>query len=292
VEVTVKQWPAMIALVLCAGSVLLAQAPATFDVVSIKPNTSGDPMNRLAIEPGGRYRWTNTTLQQLIGMSYQRRPFDNREIVGGPDWLASARFDVIAHAGSTALLLGPDGFPGPLFAMVRAMLEDRFQLKTHDEQRERPVYALTLARRDGTLGPRLTRSTIDCTAVMRDQVQGKRPEPTPAGLLPCAIRPAPGRLQGSALSLEGFAGVLSSLVGRPVIDRTGLSGNFDVDLEFTPELVQGLAGAPAAAPPPPARSDLPSVFTAVQEQLGLKLESTRAPVDVLVIDRAERPSDN
>ena len=277
--------------VVIAASLTLAQATPQFDVVSIRPNTSGEAMNRLAIEPGGRYRWTNTTLQQLIGMSYQRRGFDNREIIGGPDWVASARFDVIAHAGSSTPLIDPSGFPGPLFAMVRAMLEDRFQLRVHNEQRERSVYALMLARRDGRVGPRLTPSDIDCAAVLHDQVQGKRPELTPAGLLPCAIRPAPGRLQGSALSLEGFTGVLASLLGRPVIDRTGLSGNFDIDLEFAPELVQGLAGAPVDTPPP-ARSDLPSVFTALQEQLGLKLESTRAPVDVLVIDRAERPSEN
>lgn len=282
-----------IAIALCAIAGPLAQAPPTFDVVSIKPNTSGEAMNRIAIEPGGRYRWTNTTLQQLIGMSYQRRGFDVREIIGGPEWLASARFDVIAHTDSTAPLVDASGFPGPLFAMVRAMLADRFHLKVHDEQRERPVYALTLARRDGMLGPRFTRSTIDCAAVMRDQVQGKRPELTPAGLVPCAVRGGvAGRVQGSALSLEGLTGLLASLVGRPVIDRTGLSGNFDVDLEFTPELVQAApAGAPVDAPPA-ARSDLPSIFTAVQEQLGLKLESTRAPVDVLVIDRAERPSEN
>jgi uncharacterized protein (TIGR03435 family) len=270
-----------------------AQAPRPmFDVVSIKPNTSGDAMNGIAIEPGGRYRWTNTTLQQLIGMAYQRRGFDTREIIGGPDWLASARFDVIAHTDSTAPLIDAAGFPGPLFAMVRAMLDERFQLKVHDEQRDRPVFALMLARRDGTLGPRLTRSNIDCAAVIRDQVQGKRPELTAAGLLPCALRAVPGRVQGSALTLEGFTGALAQLVGRPVIDRSGLLGNFDVDLEFAPELLQGPAGAGVAPSPPATRTDLPSLFTALQEQLGLKLEPTRAPVDVLVIDRAERPSEN
>ncbi len=286
-----KRIATLVLVIAGVGAFAQERTAPTFDIVSVKPNNSGEVANRLAIEPGGRYRWTNWTLEQLIGQSYQRRGFDNREIIGGPDWLKSARFDVVAHTESSDPLTDANGFPGPLFAMIRTMLQDRFQLRTHDEQRERPIYVLTLASRDGKLGPRLTRSTVDCAAIARDEVKGKLPDVAPGQPRPCAVRNTPGHVTASAVDLDGFAAsVIARTVGRPVVNRTGLNGAFDIDLEFTPELVQGGPGDVGARPAGP--TDAPSIFTAVQEQLGLKLDSTRAPVDVLVIDRAERPSEN
>jgi uncharacterized protein (TIGR03435 family) len=126
---------------------------------------------------------------------------------------------------------------------------------------------------------------------MRDRAQGKPVDPTANGTLPCAIRAVRGRIDASAISTQQLAGVLGRILSRPVVDRTGLSGNFDVTLEFRPDFqaafnVDPEPFEPAAAP------DAPSIFTAMEEQLGLKLESTRGPVDVLVIDRAEKPTEN
>jgi bla regulator protein blaR1 len=263
-------------------------AQPTFEVVSVKINTSKEPNNRIAVQPGGRFMWTNTTLKSLIGMAYQRRGFDDREILGGPDWIDSVRFDIIAKAEETPHV-DPGGFPGELFAMVRGMLAERFKLSVHEETRERPIYALVLARRDGTLGPALHKSEVDCAAVMREQVQGRTPAKTPSGVLPCAVGTPPGRLVAIGLTIDMLANVLSRHAGRPVIDTTGLTGAFDWNIEFAPDFHSPLpADGPAAIEK--EASDRPSIFTALQEQLGLKLESTRGTVGVLVIDHAERPT--
>jgi uncharacterized protein (TIGR03435 family) len=261
-----------------------------FEVVSIKPNRSGDPGLRFAVQPGGRSAWTNTTLSTLIDLGYQRSAFDRRETLDAPDWIYKDRFDVIMVAPAGAALNDVNGFPGPLFAMMRAMLADRFQLRAHNEVRERPVYALVMARADKRLGARMKRVAGDCTEEMKRMVAGG---PMPPGGPPCAFGggPGPGRLIGNTVTAAMIANALAPQVGRPVIDRTGLSQSFNIDLEWVPDIVaRGANGAPI--PGTPAGGDGASIFTALQEQLGLKLESTRAPVDVLVIDRAERPSEN
>jgi uncharacterized protein (TIGR03435 family) len=262
-------------------------APA-FEVASIKPNNSGAAEGGIRVQPGGRFAWTNMTLKQLIGTAYG---FDQREILGGSAWLSNERFDVIAQVEAGVPAVDASGSPGPLFTMLRALLEERFQVRAHRESVERPVYALMLARPDGRVGARLVRSDIDCAAVTRDQGQGKRVPLAPGGLLPCAIRAVRGRVDASAIGLQRLAGVLSRIVDKPVVDRSGLRGNYDVTLEFRPEFQAAFDVAPEPFEPA-ADPNAPSIFTAVQEQLGLKLESTRAPIDVLVIDRAERPTEN
>jgi uncharacterized protein (TIGR03435 family) len=185
-------------------------------------------------------------------------------------------------------LVGPDGFPGPAFAMMRNLLAERFRLQVHEEKRERPVYLLEFVRPDRRLGTQLRPSTTDCVAIMRDEAQGKPPAVQPGQMRPCSIGVPPGQLRASAVTPSAFANVLSSFVGRPVVDRTGRDGAFDIELEFSPESRPGfLPPEPGAAPP---SGDGPSLFTAIQEQLGLKLTAGRAAVDVLVIDRAERPT--
>jgi len=272
---------------------LRAQQPAptpAFEVVSIKPNPSADRGSRIDVQPGGRVIWTNTTLESLIGASYQRFNFDNREVVGGPPWIDSDRFDIIAQAPAGAVLTSPDGFPGPLFAMIRAMLAERFRLVLHEEQRERPIYTLSLVNGDGRLGPRLTPSTIDCAAVMKDMAAGRWAQPLPSGRPPCAMGGPPGQFASDGLEIANLASALSSLVGRPVIDRTGLTGAFDWNVEFAPEsAVPNPNDDPAPSSQP---SDRPSIFTALREQLGLKLQPGRGPVSVLVVDRVEPPTPN
>jgi uncharacterized protein (TIGR03435 family) len=262
------------------------QPPPNFEVATVKPVKSADAMNRISIQPGGRLTFSNITLKQLITTSYQRVGFDSREVIGGPDWVDSDRWEVMAQAKGE--LVGPDGFPGPAFAMLRSLLAERFRLEVHDEKRERSVYLMEFARADRRLGTRLRPSTTDCAAIMRDEAQGKPPEVQPGQMRPCSVGIPPGQLRASAVTLTALANVLSSFLGRPVVDRTGLDGVFDIDIEFSPESRAAFLPPEPGAPPP--SGDGPSLFTAIQEQLGLKLTSGRAAVDVLVIDRAERPT--
>lgn len=271
---------------------LAAQQPSpVYEVASVKANRDPAAVLRFQAAPG-RYSWTANTLKGLIGMAFQRNAFDSREVIGGPDWIDKDRFDVTVQAPAGAVLTDPDGFPGGVFAMMRAVLADRFGLVTHNEVRERPVYALTLARADRRLGDGLKRADSDCSQAMR-QLAAPVPGPRPPGAPPCTFGGPPGRIEGNVVTLAMFANILARTVGRPVIDRTGVNDYFNFTLEYTPEA--GITGPlPAGAQPqelPPGR-DAPSLFTAVQEQLGLKLESTRAPVDVLVIDRVSQPTEN
>lgn len=278
----------LVAVAVGAGT-LAAQAPPprpSFEVVSIRPNPNRDAQMRLDLSPT-RLAWRATTLRGLIGLSYQRWAFDSREIVGGPGWTESERFDIIVQGTIPPVEAG--GFPGQAFQMIRGMLADRFKLVVHEETRERPVYELTLARKDGRLGPRLVQSAVDCTAIMNDELKGKKPPVLPDGRRACAIGAPPGRFTSMGLTIQQMAAALQGQVGRPVIDKTGLAGAWDWDLEFAPEFLPGRAGEP---PPAPVGTDKPSIFSAMQEQLGLRLESARGPVSVVVVDRAERPTEN
>jgi uncharacterized protein (TIGR03435 family) len=268
-------------------SIAQGQQPAgpTFEVATVKPIKASDAMNRISIQPGGRLIFSNITLKQLIGTSHQRVGFDSREVIGGPDWVDSDRWEVMAQAKGD--LVGTDGFPGPAFAMLRNLLAERFRLQVHEEKRERSVYLLEFARAERRPGTRLRPSSTDCAAIMRDEVQGKPPVVQPGQMRPCSVGIPPGQLRASAVTMSALSGVLSTFVGRPVVDRTGLAGVFDIELEFSPESRASFLPPEPGAPPP--TGDGPSLFTALQEQLGLKLSAGLATVDVLVIDRAERP---
>ena len=282
--------------ILVAASLLAAPLEAQqlrppLEVASVKPNRTPTALPGFQAAPG-RYSWTGYTLKNLIDLAFQRNAFDRREVIGGPDWIDKDRFDVVVQAEKGAALNDSDGFPGPVFAMVRAVLADRFGLVTHNEARERPVYALTTARADRRLGDGLKRSDSDCSEAMR-RLTAPVPGEPPPGPPPCTFGGGVGRIQGNIVSMAMFASVLARTVGRPVIDRTGVPDYFNFTLEYTPEA--GITGPlrPGVPPPDaPPRGDAPSLFTAVQEQLGLKLESTRAPVDVLMIDRASQPTEN
>jgi uncharacterized protein (TIGR03435 family) len=263
------------------------QGPATapaFEVASVKPNQTGGERSMLPTPT--RFTAINVTLRQLIRAAYGRRAFDDPAISGGPNWLDTDHFDVIANTkGDLATLYLGDGrgSPGLAYVMLRTLLADRFRLVVHTETRTLPVYALVNARQDGQPGEQLERSAVDCDVVLAEMAaairQGRPPvRRDPRGLAPCAFAPGPGRLSGSSVTMAQFADTLASSVNRPVIDRTGLKGNFTFDLKWAPEESAGPSG------------DLPSIFTAVQEQLGLKLQTTTAPVEVIVIDRVERPT--
>ncbi len=285
--------PGLLAAALLASTAtLLGQQPApqrAFDVVSIKPSPAGAP-NRLPRISPGRIEIVSTTLKALIGMAYSRFAFDTREIVGGPSWIDSDRFDLVATMERPPQGFDSTGLPSGLAAMLRALLEDRFRVKTHNERREGDVYTLTFARSDRKTAAGL-RTVPEACATALKELTAATPPPQRSGPPPCSFGGPPGKLIGTGVTIAMFTSVLSVNVGRPVIDRTELAGSFDIELNFDPA---SAAKAPPGAPlgPTPTDDTKPSIFTALQEQLGLKLESTRGPIDVLVIDQAERPTAN
>jgi uncharacterized protein (TIGR03435 family) len=227
------------------------------------------------------------SLPGLIAWAYQLKPDEARLISGSPDWANSESFDIEAQASGN---LPRDR----MFLMLQSLLADRFKLALHHETREVPVYALVFAK-PGKTGPQLQPHS-DAAPCLK--IDPSRPFPTTDfGVIP-PPPPACGRfisgahrLAGNDVTMEMLAANLgaSSSVDRTVVNRTGLNGAFDLNLEFTPggqpASQLGEAGAPDASGPP-------LIFTALQEQLGLKLESTKGPVDVLVIDHVEQPTPN
>jgi uncharacterized protein (TIGR03435 family) len=295
-------WVIVAAVALVASGLTLtavAQAPsageasASFEVASVRPNSSGDMKMSAQTLPGGRYTAINIPLRLLIINSYGLQP---QQLIGAPDWISSERFDIVAKADGD---LGPPfsrDAPSRLQLMIRALLAERFKLKVHREPRQVDVYALVTARTDGKLGPEMKPSTIDCEALAANRRGGgPPPEPTKPGERPqCGARVLPGELLVGGQPLLELVTLLSGTVGRSVIDRTGLKGPFDILLRWTPDIVRQQAGA---TPTSTVRingvefdPNGPSIFTALQEQLGLKLESERGTVEALVIDHIERPT--
>lgn len=268
------------------GAALAAQAPAaspTFEVTSVKVNDGGPPRGG-RLSPG-LFEQTNVTLNDLIRMAY------GHDATGGPNWVGVERFDV-AGKGSfdlSAFLPSPDGAPPRAYLMLQALLTDRFKLVTHLTTVDRPVYALKLARDDGRPGTGLHRSDVDCAAVQAAQVRRETPDlPASARRPPCALQAGPGRIHGNAITMGQLADALNGKADRPVVDQSGLSGYFDVDLEWG-ELQAG----PSNGPPPALRNgDDEPIFSALRNQLGLKLEAARAGLERVVIDHAEQPTQN
>jgi uncharacterized protein (TIGR03435 family) len=177
----------------------------------------------------------------------------------------------------------------------------------HHETRELPLYVLALARNDGRLGPQIKPSAVDCAAMRGARAGGPGPGPegrggnTAVGFGPsgpgdrpaCGTRMMPGNVSAGSITIPTLASILSTSTNRTIVDKTGLTGSYDLDLRWTPDqMPQGFGGAPPPGAPglPPIDPNGPSIFTAVQEQLGLKLESQKGPVDVLVIDKVEPPT--
>ena len=249
-----------------------AAQPAKFDVISIRRNTSGTTEQSVTPTPTG-VTFINFPLRPIIQLAYGiTQPV---RIIGLPDW-ATDRYDVIARTETPVT-------PPTIIAMrpmLQALLAERFKLSAKLDKREMPAYALVLARPDRKLGSNLKHSTVVCAG---------RGAPPPAGdaaaagaqpAVPCGPRPGgPGRFVFVGSQISTFASVLSISLSRTVTDRTGLTGLYDFEVSFAPENA-------------PAGTDGPSLFTALQEQLGLKLDPDRELVEVLVVDRLERPTEN
>jgi len=252
------------------GGALFAQTPPLpqFDVASVKVNRLMEqPSNNWRRTPG-RLDYHNSQLIELIKAAWG--DFSLR-VEGAPQWLRTDRFDVVVQ-------FPPETPPDRVMLMLRALLIDRFHLAARLESREVPIYALMMNRADRVPGPNLKPGLPECGP---DQSTPLPPQ--------CGRGMGAGHAQFGSYDMATLAKLLafSPAVGRPVVDETGLTGRYSVDLVFAP--------SPVAAPlngaaPLPAESDAPSIFRALQEQLGLKLESRRGTANVLIIDRVEPPT--
>jgi uncharacterized protein (TIGR03435 family) len=269
--------------VLAAGIVYAQTPPVTFEVASVKAALDdGLGMNPGRSWPGGRWAAKQTTLYLLLRIAYPEYRVPGL-IVGGPEWMRERTFDIEAKAQ----IANPSNEEYAL--MLRQLLGDRFKLKIRVEQRPVDVYALVIARDDGRLGPRLRPASATCVAeyesgrlkpqVVPPLVLGEKPRACMA-----TTQEAGALLRTSGTwSFAATVGMLQLMVDRKVIDRTGLTGFQEVDFEYDPRSTRPLDSA----------ADLGvSMFTALQEQLGLKLEPRREPTAVLVVDSAEMPSEN
>ena len=268
--------------VVVASALVVAQGPSQpastgarpmFEVASIKRSQPDARGNSFGQRPGGRWTMVNRSIGTLIRAAY---PTPVPELVGAPDWVTSESYDVDARA---------DGTPAPeqIRLMLQGLLAERLKLAVHFETQERPVLALVIARRDGRLGPGLLPSKVDCTAVDAARRAGRQPDgPLPAnGAPPCAWS---GQfsdgvtIRFGGLPLSRLSESLGQPDGRVIVDKTGLTGNFEFTLRYTNQ--------------PNPTDDTPSLFTALEDQLGLKLVPDRASLQVLVIDHIERPTEN
>lgn len=263
----------------CAGLLVLwglygqtATAPLSFEVASVKRSAPDALGFFLQIQPGGGLRAMGATVKNLIALAYGLREF---QISGGPRWADSDRFDVNARAERSPASETPAADPrqngSELRERVKSLLAERFQLAVRSESQEQDGYALVVAKN----GPKFHEAKSDSKPFIR----GRR-----------------GSISGQGTTMQFLAVNLSNQIGRPVLDRTGLPGNYDFNLEWTPDFGRGSGsmGGPTAGAEAPAASDPEdrSVFAALQEQLGLRLEPQKSSVKVLVIDRLERPSEN
>ncbi len=258
-----------------------------FEVASIKP-AQPSPLNQMWIRmnaDAGMLRYTNVSLRDCIRVAYRVKDFQ----VQGPDWIGSARFDITAKL--------PDGSSkDQIPEMLQSLLADRFKLALHRETKEHPIYALVVAKG----GPKLTPA---------EAAAGDAPAPAanpskdgvPRGAMMMLIDPAGMHLRASSATLANLAEMISHVCERPVVDSTGITGQYDFDLIFSPETMRGMPGPMRAMPPAAAGERLPadspaeragSIYDAVQ-RYGLKLEPRKAPLEIVIVDRIEKtPTEN
>jgi uncharacterized protein (TIGR03435 family) len=254
-------------MIVAASAVASAQELRFADAL-IGPNRTGEQARSCCVLRAGAISGTGITVRQLVDAAYRRHGFDRREIVGGP-WLDEERYDFTAQVAG-GHLYDRSGFPAETWATLREYLRNKVNVRA--ELRERPVYALTVR---GRPGPRLQRSDRDCGTEMRAMERGEKI----AGP-PCGASPYPGRLMARGIGMADLAALVTPWVDRPVIDRTGLPGQFDVDVEGVEVKPAGPFG-PSYRPSDTKRS----IFDVMPEQLGLSLEPVIAPIEVLVVER-------
>lgn len=269
---------------LCGAQTLPSKTTTPqFEVTSVKQNASQGASSNIANSIPDRFVATNVPLRFLILDAYELL---DHQLVGAPDWIGNKSYDVVGTY--------PGGQQPPaheIHLMLQQLLVDRFGLKVHHEQRELPAYELVLARKDGRLGQQMHRSDMDCAkwiAGGRPKTAAGLPSPvSPSGERPvCATIATRKWLTGGARTMQDLAASLQSMLGRPVVDSTGLTGSYDIDLQWA---AMDLHADEAAAT---ASTEGPTLFTALQEQLGLKLIYRKDKFDVLVVDQINPPSPN
>ena len=253
-----------------------------FEVVSIKPIDDANTPRRIMTNPAG-FESTHpvgTILRQAL-----QKP--DYQMVGAPGWVNTERFSIRAKPPA-------DAPRNAMSVMMLNLLKDRFQLVTHLETREQPIFHLVMARSDGRFGPNLAVASAACQATMasREEAIKRGAPPVFEPNDPCGSgRNSPGLFAFTGSRFDRLAPALADLTARPVIDKTGLTGLYDLTLKFAYEgRMPGITGPLGAPPAPTVDPDAPSLSVALQEQLGLKLESVRGPVEVVVIDKLERPT--
>jgi len=267
----------ILAAIVAFGAVAAQERKPRFEVASVKPQRA--PINAATLRgsgprvmPGGVFNPTRTSVSSLLMFAYDLKPY---QILGGPDWVRRDVFHIDARAGFNAPA-------DQIKLMVQSLLEDRFKLITHREQRDMPYYALVIARPDGRLGPYLRSLPDDCTPTAVAEARKQfppRPRTDGGGLLDmqCAT------LSGLVDMMSAMAMAESSL---PIVDETNRSGKFVMEMRASSMVPSPVASVATSDP------SLPSLTTALEEQLGLKLEERRGPVDVLVVDSVQQPTEN
>jgi uncharacterized protein (TIGR03435 family) len=272
-----------------------------FEVTSVKPvaGTSGTFGRFLPIRP--RFEYTDLPIGWFLRTALDKPDY---RMIGAPGWVDTDRYTIMAKA--------PDGTPpAALATLMLNLLKDRFQLATHLETRELPIFNLVMARTDRQLGPAIKASPDDCAKTIAEREaalqaaaagRGAPPPMPPLGDINAPPQCGFGRLLTGNVAVSGrtiaqFVTTLSEWMGRPVVDKTGLTGLYDFTLKFAPEGVRAagplgptLTLLQGQGQSPPADPNAPSLSAALEEQLGLKLESARGRVEVVVIDRLERPT--
>jgi uncharacterized protein (TIGR03435 family) len=264
--------------------------PLAFDAISIKPDSANTSVNNQGIigsrvmlrNPPDGFSASNATARFLIANAYDVK---EDQVSGGPAWVTSIGYDVEAKVTGTDPSDPHQLTKAQRSQMLQSLLADRFQLTLHTETKEGSIYELTLAKGGSKLQQSKPADTA-ATAPPGTIVQGPNGPPR-GGMMRMG---GPGQLSGQAMTMTQLAAILSQQLHRPVVDKTGLTGAYDLTLHWTPD------NAPPPPPPPGAEASAdspgPSLFTAVQEQLGLKLESTKGPIQTLVIDHIEQPAPN
>jgi uncharacterized protein (TIGR03435 family) len=270
-----------------------AQTPLTtpapkFEVVSIKPSHEARGLFRVALQPSGRFEANNITVRFLMEQAYGLK---DSQMSGAPGWIESEHFDIEAKPDDAFLdqKLSRDERDRQISLMMQSLLADRFKLVLHHETKELPVYALVVAK---------SGSKLKEAPPAPPDADAAAPGPPNGPLRRGGMQMRRGELIASGIPLDRLEDVLSHITGRPVVNHTDLKGLYDFTLKWTPGegegpmMMGGPPGPPPADAPPPPDPNGPTLFTALQEQLGLKLESQKAPMDTVVIDRIERPSEN
>jgi uncharacterized protein (TIGR03435 family) len=281
--------PIAVATILAASAIVViaAQTARAFDAASVKRNTNSRGLPSLVAVTGNRLSAPYVTARELIRVAYG---VEDHQVVGGPGWIGTDHFEVSATIPDrTPLRAVPE--------MLRTLLVERFGLTAHTEKRDLPIYALLLA---GQLGPQMRRSGPQCAPLTGPPgiPAPPPPPPPPAGAAPmmvlgqkpgestCPSAIMRGFISARDMPVGGLVDILTRELRRTIFDRTELAGHYDIDLSFLPDsgpmTVNGLA----------INGDAPPLTTAVREQLGLRLDSARAPIDVVVIDRVTAPTDN